>query len=380
LKIAHVIPSLARSTGGPSVMVVDVARAVRSYGADVTVYATSQAGPARTAGARRATQGDLPAGIDALDVRLYPVRPPYRLAFSPALYQALGSEIASYDVVHIHSLFLFPQFAAYRQALRADVPYVVSQHGALDDYLRKRGRLRKWLTDAVWQRSMLEHAAGLHVGSAGEAAVIADIAPSVPRVTAPFGIHFREFEKLPPGSVFRERFGIEGNAPLVVNVGRITEKKGLDILVRATALVRRRIENVRLALVGPDDEALGDSLQTLAEKEGIGGDIVFTGMLRGEDRLSALAAADAWALPSHTEAFPMAVLEALAAGAPSVITPAVNNARDIEAAGAAVLCEPDPEAVADGLLSILSDQSRAAELSRRARSFARRFDWQQIVA
>jgi glycosyltransferase involved in cell wall biosynthesis len=361
-------------------MVVDVARAVRSRGADVTVYATSQAGPARSAGGRRVSQSDFPAGIDVLDVRLFPARPPYRLAFSPGLYRALGSEIASYDVVHIHSLFLFPQFAAYRQALRADVPYVVSQHGALDDYLRKRGRLRKWLTDAVWQRSMLEHAAGLHVGSAGEAAAIADIAPSVARVTAPFGIHFSEFEKLPAGRLFRERFGIADDTPLIVNTGRITEKKGLDVLVRATALVRQRIENVRLALVGPDDEGLGHILRALAEKEDLGGNVVFTGMLRGGDRLSALAAADAWALPSHAEAFPMAVLEALAAGAPSVISPAVNNSSDIEAEGAALVCEPEPEAVARALLSILSDESGAAELSRRARSYARQFDWDEVAA
>ena len=98
-------------------------------------------------------------------MRLFAAQAPRRLAFAPAMYRALQDEARRYDVVHIHSLFLFPQFAAYRAAIAADVPYVVSPRGALDPYLRQRGRFVKAAADRLWQRSMLERAAALHVTS-----------------------------------------------------------------------------------------------------------------------------------------------------------------------------------------------------------------------
>ena len=93
----------------------------------------------------------------------------------------------------------------------------------------------------------------------------------------------------------------------------------------------------RLAIVGPDDEGLTPALRALAGREGVAESVVFTGMLRGDDKLDALAAADVWALPSHTENFGNAVVEALAAGRAAVISPAVNIAPEIAAAGAGVV-------------------------------------------
>jgi glycosyltransferase involved in cell wall biosynthesis len=378
MRVAHVIPTLASTTGGPAVMVVELAHALARAGVESPVFTTTLAAPAHVADGRKVSRRELPARAGEIEIRFFPARWPYRLAFSPALDRALAGETSTFDVVHIHSLFLFPQFSGYRHAARAAVPYVVSQHGALDAWLRRRGRVRKSLTNAVWQRRMLDGAAALHVASAGEAESVADVAPSVPRVVVPFGIHAADYDELPDGEEFR-RGRLRGHdGPLVLNIGRISEKKGLDVLVQAFAVLARDLPDARLALVGPDD-GLTPSLAALADREGIGSKVVFTGPLHGRDKLAALAAADAWALPSRTEAFPMAVLEALVAGRPCVITPAVNNAPDIAAAGAALVCDPTPAAFGERLLRILTDREQASRLGDRARSFGRGFDW-AIVA
>src|SRR5439155_19571025 len=102
-------------------------------------------------------------------------------------------------------------------------------------------------------------------------------------------------------------------------------------------------------------------------------------MLDHKTRLEALAAADIFALPSHTENFGNAVLEAMAAGLPSIMSPAVNISVDAKAAGAAVVAEPTPQAVAEAIVRVLEDEREGAELSARGREFARRYDWAWIA-
>ncbi len=379
MRVLHVIPNLAARTGGPPVAVVGSARALARIGVASTIVATDMAEAASARSHRRAGIADLPDGAEQLDVRLFPARWPRRLAFSPELYRALAREARRCDVVHIHSLFLFPQFAAWRAARRAGVPYVVSPRGSLDPHLRRRSRAVKAIGDALWQRAMLEGASALHATSDEEARLIADVAPAVPRAVVPNGIDCWAYETLPPASEFRQRFLGGARGPVVMFLGRLSHKKGLDVLVRAFARARAGAPDARLCIAGPDDEGLTPSLRALAEREGAGGAVSFTGMLRGRDKLAALAAADVWALPSHSENFGIAVAEALAAGRAVVVSPGVNIAREIAAADAGVVAELDAGAFAAAIAGLLRDDARRAGLGRSARAFARRYDWSAVA-
>lgn len=179
MRVLHVVPSLASRTGGPAVDVVESSLALRRCGVETSIFATDMAEPPSAKHHRRVSPSDLPVGAEDLDVRLFPARWPYRLAFSAGLYSALGREASRYDVVHIHTLYLFPQFAAYRQAVRHGIPYVVAPLGSLDPYLRRRGRLRKAVVHVLWQRHMLSRASALHFRSEEEARLVADVAPAV---------------------------------------------------------------------------------------------------------------------------------------------------------------------------------------------------------
>ncbi|MEX0750235.1 MAG: glycosyltransferase, partial [Dehalococcoidia bacterium] len=161
MRVLHVVPSLSMRIGGPAISVVEYALALRACGVESTIFATDMGEAVSSTTRRRVMPADLPDGADQLDVRLFRARWPYRLAFSPALGRAFDAAVPQYDAVHIHMLFTYPQFAAYRAARRHGVPYVVSPHGALDPHLRARSRAAKALTDRAWQRDMLENAAAL---------------------------------------------------------------------------------------------------------------------------------------------------------------------------------------------------------------------------
>ncbi len=378
MRVLHVIPSLASRTGGPATSVVESSLALQRAGVDVTIFATDMAEAASSATRSAATIADLPVGAADLDVWLFRARSPRRLAFSPDLWRALRSEAGHYDLVHIHSLFLFPQFSAHRAARAAGVPYVVSPRGALDPYLRRRGRLIKAMAHRLWQGDMLAGAAALHVTSDEEARLIADVAPARPRYVVPNGMRWEDYQHLPSGEAFRARHFGGTAGPIVMYLGRLSHKKGLDLLIHAFALVQREGMACRLAIVGPDDEGLTSSLQALGRREGVADRMTFTGMLCGGEKLDALAAADVWVLPSHTENFGNAVVEALAAGRATVISPAVNIAPEIAAAGAGIVAPLTAEAFASEIAALLHDPARREALGERAREFARRYDWSVV--
>lgn len=378
MRALHVVPSLSLRFGGPPVAVVDAALALRGLGWDCVIVATDLAEPASWSGSR-VVDADLPEGACEADVRLYPARWPYRLAYAPALGRALEELTPSVDVVHIHMLFQYPQFAAFRAARRAGVPYVVTPHGALDPHLRRRSRLLKLLTDLLWQRRMLDGAAALHFTTQEEARLVSDLGFRAPALVAPNGIRWASFQRLPSGRLFRQSYLGGHGGPVVMNLGRLSHKKGLDILVRAFARAAREHRDAVLALVGPDDEGLTPGLRSLAAAEGVADRVVFVGMLAGDEKRAALAAADIWALPSHTENFGLAVVEAMAAGKAVVISPAINLASEIAAADAGVVRPQEPDAFADAFVALLRDAGRREELGQQARAFARRFDWSAVA-
>jgi glycosyltransferase involved in cell wall biosynthesis len=287
----------------------------------------------------------------------------------------------------VHSVYLHPVVAAFRACRRSGTPYLVSPHGSFDPWHRNQRRGRKGLAHLVWLDRMLRGAAALHFATAEEARLAADLAPQVSRVIVPAGLDLAAFRDLPAADDFRTRYLNGCPGPVVLNIGRLSEKKGHDVLVEAFSIAARDRTDARLVLVGPDDEGLQARLSELAAESGIRDRIVFTGMLRGKEKLGALAAADVWALPSATENFGVAVIEALAAGVPTIVSPAVNVAADLAAAGAGVVCERTPEAFGRELVALLDDDERRRSLSRRGREFAKRFDtpalaprWAQVYA
>jgi glycosyltransferase involved in cell wall biosynthesis len=222
---------------------------------------------------------------------------------------------------------------------------------------------------------MLNSAAGIHFTTTAERDLAADLGYSASSSVIPNGIAWKSFQ-LP-----NERTPSSGGEPpsRVLYLGRLSHKKGLDVLIAALAHLRRQGTDASLVIAGPDDENLTPSLMTLAETLGISGAVQFTGLLAAEDRLAVLASARVWALPSRTENFGTAVIEAMAAGVPVVISPEVNLASALDAAGAGIVCRRDPVLFAKALDRILRDPVEHARLSEAGRSFSRAYDWDRVA-
>lgn len=380
MRILNIVVGAAARTGGAIAFAGEAAVATSRAGGEARVFATDLAlAPWGWMQKQRPVRpNELHPSLAHADFELFPTGFPRRLARSPALARALRTEVPKCDLVHIHNLWQHPQYAAFRAAREARVPYIVSPHGSLDPYLRRRGRFRKAVSSALWHRAMLEGAALIHVTTSSEMRLISDIAPNVPRVIVPCAVNTADFGALPPPQEFREGHLAGYSGPLVVFLGRVTEKKGVDVLIKSFAHVLER-QPARLAVVGPDDGGQRPRLERLAENSGIGSQVDFVGGLYGRDRLAALSAADVWALSSHTENFGIAVIEAMAAGCPVAVSREVNLADEVAEANAGLVADAEPRAFAAGLLKLLNDPELRRRLSRAGPEFAARYDWSEVT-
>jgi glycosyltransferase involved in cell wall biosynthesis len=380
VNVLSVLVGTGARTGGTAAFVGESATELERRGDQVEILSTDLA-LAPTGWLqlqRRITAGERHVALATGNVRVFPARFPRRLAFSPELARAARAAIQDSDVVHLHNLWQYPQYAGFRAARAADVPYVVSLHGALDPFLRRHGRVRKRISMLLYQERLLREAALIHVTTDAEAELIADVAPEVRRAVVPCGIYAERFRSLPDRGAFRRARlrGYEG--PLVLFLGRITYKKGLDLLLHAFAQARSA-RPCRLVIAGPDDEGLTPVLRRLAGRLRVAEHVDFVGPLYGGERLAALASADVWTLPSYAENFAIAVIEAMAAGCAVAMSRTVNLAADVAAAGAGLVAEPAPLPFADALTQLIEDESQRRRLRAAGRSFAARYDWSAVA-
>ncbi|MGB3327430.1 MAG: glycosyltransferase, partial [Thermomicrobiales bacterium] len=379
-RILQVVSSVGVSHGGTASAVTGLSLALQENGHDVAVFSTDAANPGRSRHHRFGFDDtDLPPDAERLDLRISPVRHPYRWLYAPAMKAELRSEAPAADILHINGLFSYPQYAAWSAATKTGTPWVVSTHGQLDPYMRRRGRLQKTIANQIWVRKMLEGARVIHCTTDDERDLIADISPNTRRMVVPNGMDIRRFQRQANPARFREQVLAGSQAPLIVNHGRISRKKGIDLLISALGIVRERFPDAMLAVVGSDAEGLQALLEDQARSLGLGDAVVFTGERSGQELIDAIAAADVWVLPSHTENFGIAVIEAMATGRPVVASRAVNLARGAQAEGALLMIDVSARDAADAIIRLLADDVERDSVAARGQHFAEQFDWSHVV-
>lgn len=381
LRVLHVTGALAPRLGGPSKAAAEMCAALAATGVDVTLFTTDLDEQGRWSPLADPRVLDVPTDrsvlVDGVERRHFRTRWPSRFAFSPEMGRALRDRASEFDVMHVHSLYLYTTLVACREAGRRGVPYVVRPHGTLDPYLRRRHPLRKALLDRLAQRRHLDRAAAIHFTSEDERELVRPLGIRAPGVVVPLGVNLREFERLPAQGSFRARHPELAEKRLVVFLGRVTPKKGLDLLVTAFAAVVAAVPDAHLVIAGPDDDGYGRTVDRQLRSLRLRERTTVLGMLLGEQKLEVLADTDVWVLPSYTENFAMAAVEAMACGLPVVLSDRVNIHREVLAAGAGLVVGCEAGLVAAAIRRVLGD----AELRRRLRHAApelvrRAFTWE----
>ena len=180
MKILHVVPTYYPATryGGPIRSVHGLASAVAAQRHEVHVYTTNVDGDGVLS-----VPLDRPVQLDGVNVWYFATSIGRRLYRSLRMGQALHANIADFDIVHLHSVFLWPTSAAAQAARKAGVPYVLSPRGMLvEDLIRRKSSLAKraWIT--LFERRNIERAATVHLTSEVEASELRALGFRHPRL------------------------------------------------------------------------------------------------------------------------------------------------------------------------------------------------------
>lgn len=377
MKVLHVIPSIAQVRGGPSHALIEMVSALRHHGVDAEIATTNDNGPNLLEVPLH--QSTIYKGVPVwFFPRFSPSIPAVReFAFSAALTQWLWQCLPQYDVVHIHAIFSYPSTVAMRIARMRKVPYVIRPLGQLCEWSLRQGAQKKKTYLKVVEEANLNSSCGLHLMSAQERQELAHLKLKAPNFVIPHGLEFPDpiheaREKL------RAKYSLPKDEPIVLFLSRLHPKKGINHLVEALGNIRE--QRFTLILAGNGEPEYENNIREWLNQNGISQRTIMPGFVRGELKQLLLQGADMFALTSHSENFGIAVLEALAAGLPALVTPGVALSSLVSDHGFGRVTKLNREEISRHASELLNDKKGLAEVGRAAKKFVEEnYSWKRIA-
>jgi glycosyltransferase involved in cell wall biosynthesis len=317
--ILHLIDSLDPAAGGPVEIVRALAREHTAMGHRVcAALLTRWNGPA-------------PEGVEIVAMGEKAAYGGY--GYRPGLVAWLRREAAEHDAIFIHGLWQYHGAAAWLALAADETPYYLFPHGMLDPWFAadRARHLKKRLYWAAVEARVLRKARAVIFTSEAERERAARTfgAPWKAELVVPLGISEPPPDEASQREAFLRRFPQLAGRRVLLFLGRVDRKKGCDLLVRAFASMKP--EGWDLVIAGPcTDAPYRAGLETAAS----GARVHFAGMLQDAEKWGAFRCAEVFALPSHQENFGLAIAEALACGAPVLLSSAIDTHGTIVRAGA----------------------------------------------
>jgi glycosyltransferase involved in cell wall biosynthesis len=302
---------------------------------------------------------------------------PSMVYHAPGLRRSAPALVGTSEVVHAHGLYTAVNWALGAAARKLERPLVYHVHGFFEPWILDRSKLRKRLVHVLFENANFEHARLWRALTSKEADQIRAQGITAPVVVAANGIDLSALD------VRSE--AIDGSAHArksrrrMLFLARLHPKKGLGMLVPAWAKLGQAVKDWELVIAGPDELGHLAEVQALVRRHGLEERVRFTGSVTGAEKIALLRSADVFVLPSHSEGFSVAILEAMASRVPVAATYACNFP-ELENEAGGWLCEPDTDAVSMMLLRAVScPDDELRERGQAARRLVEtRFTWPSI--
>jgi glycosyltransferase involved in cell wall biosynthesis len=301
-----------------------------------------------------------------------------KLAYYCQFYTPLGilkhaeRLLARSDVLHLHTFRNIPNDLLARTSVKQGIPYILSGHGTIPRI--ERFFLIKKFYDLFIGQWQLQNATGyIAVSQAERKAMrrfglppdkIRIIPNGVSKVTAP------------KKGGFRKRLGLLPEQKMILFLGKITPRKGLQHLVRAFATLEK---NATLVIAG-NDMGYSSKIRSLISELRVHDRVLWTGLLDDQVKFEALRDADVTVYPSVNEAFGLVPLESILAGTPVIVCNDDGCAQVIRKTGGGDFVPwSDVQALAFAIRKRLKDGKDKRELRAARKIIRRHFNWRLIA-
>ena len=368
MNILHVVRGLANSSGTTHI-VIPLAEEQAKRGHDVSVFHVQKPG-----------QESLEPDPDLVESRLFDITIPTRhLGFSVPFAREMRKTVSGFDVVHIHAVWNFVTYWTMRCARKAGVPFVVAPQGSCDPYAWQLGSALRRLYAHAFEIPLLRRASRIQVLTEEEKRQVRRLGIDAPCTVIPNGVYLEYYDRQKNVIPLREKLDLPEGERTLLFLGRLHPKKGLDILAEAFGRLVESVPDITLVIAG-DDGGTGyrRKVEEMLDEAGGRDKSRFIGEVRGDEKYRVQLGADAFVLSSYSEGLPVAVVEAMAAGLPVVITHGCNLP-EVHESDAGYVVPAEEKAVAAALTELLGDPETMARMGGSARRLVeRKFTWEQI--
>jgi glycosyltransferase involved in cell wall biosynthesis len=296
--------------------------------------------------------------------------------YSPSMKIWLENHLMVFDIIHLHNYRSYQNVVVRKYAIKFGIHYIVQAHGSVLPIFQKQ--YSKKLYDIVWGYQLLQNASRCIAVSKVERDQYLKMGiPENKIEIIPNGIDVSEYETLPEHGKFRKKYGIAADEKIILYLGRLHKRKGIDLLIESFIEIRKNIKNVKLVIIGPDD-GFKKFLINLVDRSQIRKDVVFLDFINDNEKISAMFDADVFVTPRFS-GFPITFLEACACGIPIVTT---NNGDVLEWIDNKVgfVVDYDKVSLANAIIKILNDQKLSEKFCLIGKSFVNnKFNLETVV-
>ena len=286
-------------------------------------------------------------GMDNSSLKIHSVGPSVgKYHYSRSFTPWLRANASRFDCVIAHDIWQYPCLATWRALRRSATPYFIFTHGMLDPWFRRTYPLKHLKKSLYWRvggHRILRDAQAVFFTSEEEKRLAGEsFRPyQCKGVTVGFGTTGAPPDAVELRRAFLAAFPELTNKKLVLYLGRVNPKKGLDILIEAFAKTAATDDRFQLVIAGPDSGKWKGVLEDEASRLGIARSICWIGLLTDAQKWGAFYTSNIFCLPSHQENFALVVCEALSCGLPVVISNKVNIWREIDSVRAGFVDNDD---------------------------------------
>lgn len=379
--IAHIVCTFPPYNGGMGNVAFEMVKGLQALGHDVRVYTPGYYPDNEIA----ASEENIPHSDEVFEQidQVHRIAP--KLQYGNAAYLPdILEELRDVDIVHLHYPFYGTAHVIRKWKKRyPEKKLVISYH--MDPRATGWKGLFFQLYSKYWMPRIIAMAdvvvaASLDYIEHADAALLYKQQPDKWK-EIPFGVDTSRFFYQEKSTAICDSLGIDPEKQTLLFVGGMDQAhyfKGIPVLLRALALLKRKELLPQVVLVGDGD--LRETYMLQAKGLGMSNEVIFTGRVSDEDLPLVYQAADLFVLPSihQGEAFGMVLLEAMASGVP-VVASDLPGVRTVAKKGGITSVASDPRVLAESILAMLQQDYSSEERQALAIYTKETFSWQQVV-
>jgi len=310
---------------------------------------------------------DHPIMIDDVPVYVTHCSSPGLVMYCPNAKNFAKKLIPKYDVIHIYNWYYHLGFIFAKIAKEYNVPYEYSAAGGLLEGAHHLKKTRKNLLDLIYTKNMLANLSGaVSLGESEDKDYTArGVHPS--KIFRIDNIFVLEDFKIKEGTDIFKKIGIDlNNQPYISFVGRIDEKKGVDLLLKAFAGFCKTQKKYFLVIAGTGTEKYEQEIKKLIKDLGISDNVKFAGYVTNDEKYQLLKESKFYAHTSRSDVHPHAIGDALIMGAPVLITEPCDYP-EVSEYDAGKIVNVDVNEIQNAIAEMLSDEEKLKKYSENAR-------------